>query len=62
MNITAAELQTAVDALRVHLIVQPNGSVLGLPISPQRHGNQNLRKIPRYRHQRYGKPSPPETA
>lgn len=50
-SITSAELQTAIHALRVRLISQPDGSVLGVPIDTEGHGNQGLVRIPRHRRQ-----------
>lgn len=51
-HVTAEQLFSAMDQLGVTLYAQPNSqTVVGFPVSPERHGNTTVRKIPRERWQ-----------
>ena len=61
-HITSDKIEQAIHILEVRLIAQPDGSILGVPITPERHGNQGRLRMPRHKRQINGRLPGPEAA
>jgi len=46
-DVTSRELAVVVRLLGIRLVAQPDGSVVGIPINPERRGSQSIERIRR---------------